>query len=149
MSQLLDRPTMIQRLIAAAQSDERIVGLADYGSSSEGRSDLFSDIDVAVFIRERDFEAFVQEWKTWASQFGPLLLAYISGVGHPWTVYEAAPLPLRVDFDVHPASAAAQILTWPNAPISAAAMIWYDATGGQLTAYASRLVEQSLAPADL
>lgn len=149
MSQLLDRPTMIQRLIAAAQNDERIVGLVDYGSSSEGRSDRYSDIDVAVFIRERAFEAFAQNWKTWASQFGPLLLAYISGVGHPWTVYDAVPFPLRVDFDLHPESAAAQILTWPIAPLSAAAMIWYDATGGQLTAYARRLVGQSLAPADL
>lgn len=31
------RQSMMQRLIAAAERDPRIVGLLDYGSSSEGR----------------------------------------------------------------------------------------------------------------
>ncbi len=149
MDHSLGRSLMIQRLIAAANADERIVGLVDYGSSSEGRSDQYSDVDVAVFIRDRDLAAFERDWKTWASQFGPLLLAYISGIGHPWTVYDAVPLPLRVDFAFHPETEAAQMLTWPNAPVSVDAMIWYDATGGRLTAYASQLVGQSLGPEDV
>jgi lincosamide nucleotidyltransferase len=149
MNHPLDRALMIQRLIAVAHADERIIGLIDYGSSSEGRSDRYSDVDVAVFTRERDFAAFERDWKTWVSQFGPLLLAYISGVGHPWTVYDAVPLPLRVDFALHPESAATQILTWPNAPVSVEAMVWYDATGGQLTDIVRQLIGQSLAPEDL
>jgi len=128
MNDSLTRAVMIRRLIAAAERDSRIVGLVDYGSSSEGRADEWSDIDLAVFLRDGDFEAFECDWKAWAGRFGPLLLAFISRVGHPWTVYDAASVPLRVDFDLYRESAAEEMLTWPNAPVSAAAMVWYDAT---------------------
>lgn len=140
---------MIRRVVAAAEDDPRIVGLADYGSSSEGRADEWSDVDLAVFVRDDDLEPFEHQWKTWAARFGPLLLAYISGVGHPWTVYDAAPVPLRVDFDVHRESGLDAMLSWPNAPTSVEAMVLYDATGGRLIALARQLVGQSLAPADL
>ncbi len=149
MDEALTRATMIRSLIETAQRDPRIVGLADYGSSSEGRNDEWSDIDLAVFLRDDDYEPFAHEWKVWAAQFGPLLLAFISGVGHPWTVYDAAPVPLRVDFGFHRESAIEEMLTWPNAPVSVEAMVWYDATADRLTACARQLVGQSLAPADL
>jgi hypothetical protein len=149
MDPLPDRATILARLLAAAQQDKRSMGLLEYGSGSEGGSDHYSDIDMAVFLRETDFAPFEQEWQAWASQFGPLLLAYVSGVGHPWTVYDATPLPVRVDFVFYPETAAEQILTWPSAPTSAAAMVWYDATEGRLTTYASQLVGQSLASQDL
>jgi hypothetical protein len=80
---------------------------------------------------------------------GLLLLAYTSGTGHPWTVYDATPLPVRIDFLFYPETAAEQILTWSSAPISVGAMVWYDVTEGRLTTYASQLVGQSLAPQDL
>lgn len=73
----LTRRLMKQRLIDAARTDERIVGLVDYGSSSYERDDEWSDIDVAFFIRDDDFEAFYHAWKSWAAQFGDLLLAYL------------------------------------------------------------------------
>ena len=149
MAEALTQATMICSLIEAAQRDPRIVGLADYGSSSEGRNDAWSDIDLAVFLRDGDYEAFAHEWKGWAAQFGPLLLAYISGVGHPWTVYEARPVSLRVDFAFHRESAIEEMLTWPNAPARVEAMVWYDATADRLTSCARQLVGQSLAPADL
>src|SRR5712692_7429615 len=101
MPNTLTRTSMIQRLIAAAKDDSRIVGLVDYGSSAEGRADEWSDIDVAVFVRDDEFVEFERDWISWASQFGQLLLAYVSGVGHAWTVYEATPIPLRVDFAFH------------------------------------------------
>lgn len=88
-------------LIAAAERDQRIVGIVDYGSSSEGRADEWSDIDVALFIRDADFDEFERAWKDWAAQFGALLLAYVGGVGHPWAVYDTQPLPLRIDFAFH------------------------------------------------
>ncbi len=135
-----------RRLIAAAEHDPRIVGIVDYGSSSEGRADQWSDVDVALFLRDADFDEFERGWKDWAAQFGPLLLAYVGGVGHPWAVYDTQPLPLRVDFAFHRESALDVMLTWPNAPISAEAMVWYDATGGRLTSNARRLVGQSLGP---
>ena len=142
------RSDLRQRVLAAAHQDPRIVGLVDYGSSSEGRADAFSDLDLALFIQDGAFESFHAHWKVWAAPFGPLLLAYVGGVGHPWTVYDATPLPLRVDFAFHRTSALDDVLTWPNAPSSTAAMVLYDATDGRLAATVGQLVGQSLQPAD-
>ena len=102
---------MIQQILSAARRDPRIVGVVDYGSSSEGRADRWSDVDVALFVRDADFELFERGWKLWAAQFGPLLLAYVGGVGHPWTVYDTPAIPLRVDFAFHRASALDVMLT--------------------------------------
>jgi lincosamide nucleotidyltransferase len=146
MNEIVTRTLMIQRLCAAAEQDERIVGLLDYGSSSEGRADQWSDVDVALFIRDADLETFNRDWETWATQFGELLLAYIGPVGHPWTVYRGSPIPLRVDFGFHAASTSANILTWPNSPVSVEAMVLCDKTGGQLSDYVQQLVGRSLAP---
>ena len=143
------RAVLVRHLLAAAEGDPRIVGVVDYGSSSEGRLDEWSDLDVAVFVRDADFAPFQREWRDWAARLGPLLLGYVGGVGHPWTVYDAAPVPLRVDFDLYPASAVEEMVTWPNSPTSAAAMVWYDGTGGAVTAAARRLVGKSLHPQDL
>lgn len=145
----MNAQSMRARLIAAAEGDPRIVGVVDYGSSSEGRADEWSDVDVALFLRDADFEEFERGWKVWAARLGPLLLAYVGGVGHPWAVYDARPLPLRVDFALHRESAMEGMLAWPNAPLSAEAMVWYDATGGGLKAYARRLVGQPLGPTDM
>jgi hypothetical protein len=145
----ITRSNMQQRLIDAAQSDECIVGLIDYGSSSHGRSDEWSDIDVDVYIRDADFAAFNRAWKSWAAQFGDLLLAYRGGIGHPWTVYAAQPVPLRVDFDFHRASEIEHLLTWPYSPVSVEAMVWYDGSDGRITACVQQLVGQSLHPTDL
>lgn len=140
---------MRQRLIAAAQRDPRIVGLVnDDGSLSAGRGDEWSDLDLSVFVRDADFEAFTRDWAGWAAQFGELLLAYISHAGHPWTVYAAEPVPLRVDFDLHRESAADEVRDWPASPLSGEAMIWYDATSGRLRGAAATLAGRSLRPAD-
>jgi hypothetical protein len=136
-------------LLQAVAQDERIVGVLDYGSSSEGRADAWSDVDVAVFIRDDDFNGFERDWEAWAAQFGTLLLAFISPFEHPWVVYDTQPLPLRVDFDFHRESRAGDLSAWPNAPESVASMVWYDATGGRLTASVQRLVGQSLGPVDV
>ncbi len=140
------REMIRRRLIAAARQDPRIVGLVDYGSSSEGRADAWSDLDVALFLRDAALAAFERDWVAWAGQFGPLLLAYIGSVGHPWTVYAAHPIPLRVDFAFHAESALAQMRAWPNAPQSVEAMVLYDATGGRLAEIARALVGQPLDP---
>ena len=145
---MLTREEIRRRLLEAAERDPRVVGLVDYGSAGEGRADGWSDVDAALFIRDADFEEFERGWKTWAAQFGRLLLAYVGGVGHPWAVYDARPLPLRVDFAFHRESALEVISTWPNSPASAADFVLYDATGGKLKALAVRLVGQSLGPID-
>lgn len=140
---------MVQQLIAAAHHDTRIVGLVDYGSASEARGDHWSDVDVAVFVRDADFAAFAQQWKAWAAQFGTLLLAYVGGIGHAWTVYDAEPVPLRVDWNFSPAAKLHEMLDWPNAPVSTAAMVLYDGMDGQVTQIAQQLVGRSLHPPDL
>jgi hypothetical protein len=142
------RMHMLNKLIDAAERDPRVVGLVDYGSGSEGRSDEWSDVDVAFFIVDTELEAFRDGWVEWASQFGTLLLAYVGGIGHPWTVYDTGPVPLRVDFAFHAESALDKILSWPNSPLSAGAMVLYDNTGGKLTENAQRLVGQWLGPED-
>jgi len=139
---------MIQQLRHAAEQDPRIIGLLDYGSSSEGRGDEWSDIDVALFIRDTDLPLFEQNWKTWAAQFGDLLLAYPGADEHPWAVYYAELVPLRVDFDFHPASQLDTVLTWPNSPTSVEAMVRVDKTNGALTSYVQHIVDKSLRPED-
>jgi predicted nucleotidyltransferase len=53
---------MLARLREAAAGDERIVGLVEYGSGAEGRADAWSDLDVTLFVRDVDFDAFSREW---------------------------------------------------------------------------------------
>ncbi len=143
------RTQIKEKLTAAAQRDERIAGIADYGSSAQGRADLYSDLDVCLFIRDEHLEDFKRGWKDWVAQFGHLLLAYTSWVGHPWAVFDAEPLPLRVDFAFEPLSSIQQVKTWPCSPVSVEAMVWYDDTGGELSRLAGEIVNQPLAPPDL
>jgi hypothetical protein len=140
----------IQKLLTLVKQDPRIVGLIDYGSASEGRGDKFSDVDVALFIRDADFDVFNEQWKEWASQLGTLRLAYVGGVGHPWAVYADQPIPLRVDFAFHRDSSIETIIpTWPNSPVSVEKMVLYDPTGRIAIQVAQHLVGQSLALADV
>jgi hypothetical protein len=141
--------SMKQHILEVIRADSRIVGCVDYGSTSEGRGDEWSDLDIVLFIQDAELDLFQQDWKQWASRFGNLLLAYIGGVGHPWAVYDTGHIPLRVDFVFHPASALPKILEWPNSPGSAEAMVWLDRTGDQLTGFVNRIVGQSQAPDNL
>src|SRR5687768_1413049 len=100
--------------LAAAEADPRIVGVLDYGSSSEGRGDAWSDLDLAIVLHDEALAPFSAGWRVWAAQFGPLLLAYEGGVGHPWAVYDTPGLPLRVDLAFHPLSGIGAIAGWPN-----------------------------------
>ena len=87
-----NRDSILQRILHAIHNDDRIVGALDYGASSEGRDDAWSDIDIALYIRENELTTFEAEWKTWAAQFGTLLLAYIGSTMHivknPQTRYD-------------------------------------------------------------
>ncbi len=137
---------MRTRLIESAREDARVVGLVCDGSHSSGRGDEWSDVDVSIFIRDADFDAFWTGWKDWAAQFGDLLLSYVSWVGHPWAVYDADPLPLRVDFDLHRESTFEQVRNWPVNLTSVETALWFDATDGRLRAAVETLVGKSLTP---
>jgi len=142
------RREMLARILAAAEADPRIVGVLDYGSSSEGRDDAWSDLDLALVLYDEALAPFSAGWRGWAAQFGPLLLAYEGAVGHPWAVYDTPGLPLRVDFAFHALSGIGALAGWPNTPQSLGAMLLLDKTAGQIAALAGRLVGQSLAPPD-
>lgn len=146
---LPDRAAILARILVAARSDPRIVGVLDYGSSGEGRGDAFSDLDICLFIRDDAREPFEREWRPWVAQFARPLLAYMGGFGHPWVVYAAAPRPLRADFALQPESNADIILSLPNAPRAAAEMLPYESDGGGLLSRVERLVGQDLGPPDL
>ena len=51
------RHTLLDQIIAEAERDPRIVGVIDYGSRSEGRADAWSDLDLALFVRDADVTA--------------------------------------------------------------------------------------------
>jgi hypothetical protein len=142
------RDEFLARLLASAAADPRIAGVLDYGSTSEGRGDEWSDVDLVVFLRGADAATFEAGWKQWLGQFAPVLLAYISGMGKPWAVVEAAPLPLRVDFNFYPIGEIERIGTWPCAPLSVAHMVLYDGSGGTISARVAQIVGQALGPAE-
>src|SRR6266704_2845714 len=98
MPQSLARTEMVKRVYEVAIQDDRIVGLVDFGSGGQGRVDEWSDIDVAVILRDEDYPAFLQDWIKWVNQFGGILLVNKHNAGSPWTIYAAEPVPLRVDF---------------------------------------------------
>lgn len=137
---------VLAHVLSAVRLDSRVAGLLAGGSLSDGRADVYSDLDLALFIRDADLASFESDWVDWASRFGRLLLAYVGGVGHPWAVYDAEPIPLRVDFSLWPASGVEVIADWPISPTSVGAMVLHDATGGEITRKVEAIVGQSLAP---
>ena len=134
-----------QRLIEAVQSDERIVGLLQAGSGSEGHADQWSDLDVFLFVRDADLEAFLQEWKRWIESCGQLLLAYHpeGQMGIAWSIFHADPVPLRVDFRFIPASQIESVRNWPTSPRSLKDIVLDDKTNGELSEAAGSLLGRS------
>lgn len=143
MTQTSARTLFRQLLIEGVQSDERIVGLLQGGSGSEGRADQWSDLDVFLFIRDTELEVFLHEWKQWVQPYGHLLLAYQPETFIAWTIFHAHPIPLRVDFRFLPASQIESVGTWPTSPSSLQEFILDDKTNGALSEIAQRLVGHS------
>ena len=143
MTQTSARTLFRQLLIEGVQSDERIVGLLQGGSGSEGRADQWSDLDVFLFIRDTDLEVFLHEWKQWVQPYGHLLLAYQPETFIAWTIFHAQPVPLRIDFRFLPASQIENVDTWPTSPSSLKEIVLDDKTNGVLSEIAQHLVGQS------
>jgi Streptomycin adenylyltransferase len=135
-----------ERLCAAANRDERFIGLLIAGSGSDERLDEWSDIDAMFFLREDNFEAFMQEWEAWARQFGEMVLVY-DPIGFPhtfWTIYHAEPFPQRIEYMFRPESQLDMVLSLSASPSSVAAMVCCDKTGDRLSGYVQQLVGRSL-----
>ncbi len=144
----ITRARIKAHVVSAIENDPRVAGCLDYGSSGHGSGDQWSDLDLALFIHDESLDSFEATWQGWAAQFGPLLLAYTSFVGHPWAVYETGGMPLRVDFSFKPHSFIDELAELPLSPKNARDMVLYDGTAGALTKAFSRLVGKSLEPPD-
>src|SRR5437660_164248 len=142
MAQSMARAAFRQALLAAVQSDERIVGLLEGGSGGEGRVDQWSDLDVFLFLRDADREVFLHNWKAWIEDCGHLLLAYHPEGHIAWTIFQAEQVPLRVDFRFLPASQIEDVRTWPTSPRTVEEIVLDDKTHGELSAAAQSLVGQ-------
>jgi hypothetical protein len=149
MSYEKTRDLVKRRIIASASDDQRIVAVLDYGSTSEDRGDEWSDLDLALFIREEDLVSFEAEWQGWSKKFGDHLVSFVGGVGQPWAIYDAEPFPLRVDFSFYPESEAQEIVNWSNSPVGVESMVLYDDTEGFLTNLVSQIVGKSLSPNEI
>ncbi|MGN6031470.1 MAG: hypothetical protein ACTHQE_07370, partial [Thermomicrobiales bacterium] len=145
-----DHHALRQRLVEAVQADDRVTGLLDYGSTSEGRGDRWSDVDSSLFIRPADYDAFVAEWASWQGQLGTVLLHYKPIDICWWSVFDGAEFPIRLDVNLYPADGEhlGLLHTWPNAPISVDAMLLVDKEG-LLRPHVEAIVGQSLVPPDL
>lgn len=143
------RQQIRESILDSIRPDPRFVGCVDYGSTSEGRGDEWSDLDMAFFVRDEAADEINRDWKTWASQFGTPMLMFAGAENHPWAVFDADPIPLRADFAFHPESKLDIILEWPNAPTSVEAMVLYDDTDGRLSKIVGQIVGQDLGPVDL
>lgn len=146
----MDHHDLRRRLVDHARADERVVGMLDYGSTSEGRDDRWSDVDSSLFIRPEDYDAFVAGWNSWQGRLGTVLLHYKPIDICWWSIFDGAEFPIRLDVNLFPADDEhmRKIRTWPNAPESVDAMLLIDKEG-LLRPHVEAIVGQSLVPPDL
>lgn len=146
------RDRLLEAILTHAGADERVLAVLDYGSTSEGRGDAWSDIDLALAIDPAAWDAFTACWRAWLAACGPVALAFISFVQHPWAVMATDAAPVRIDLhlyggppddDLHVA-----LPEWPNAPTSVEAMLLFDREDRYREAVAAK-VGASLEPDDI
>jgi hypothetical protein len=143
------RDALLARILDRVRADDRVLAVLDYGSTSEGRGDAWSDIDLALSIRPDAWDAFTDGWRDWLDTCGPVLLGFVSFVGHPWAVIGTDAAPVRVDLHLYggppDGDLVAALPSWPNAPASTEAMLLFDREG-TLAEPVAALVGRSLAP---
>lgn len=145
------RGRLLQCIVDHARGDERVLAVLDYGSTSEGRGDAWSDIDLALSIRPDAFDDFRTTWETWLGACGTVLLGFTSFTGQPWAVLATEAAPIRVDLHLyggHPDDVRSAMATWPNAPRSVDDMLLFDREAA-LSQAVEQMVGRSLAPDDL
>jgi predicted nucleotidyltransferase len=76
--------TFVDRLVAAARGDERIVGVTLGGSAVTGQTDEFSDVDAVIVCAEDHHGQLLADAQAFAGALGPLLSAFTGDhVGEP------------------------------------------------------------------
>jgi predicted nucleotidyltransferase len=75
---------LIERLVAAARADERIVGVTLGGSTASGETDEFSDVDTVIVCEQDGQRELLASAREFAAGLGPLLAAFTGEhVGEP------------------------------------------------------------------
>jgi len=150
--QSIARDRLLQRILNHACRDERVLAVLDYGSTSEGRGDAWSDIDLALSISPDTWHDFRMNWETWLAECGTVLLGFISFTGHPWAVLATEAAPVRVDLHLYggppDTDLRSALATWPNAPRSVEDMLLFDREG-TLHSALEQMVGRSLTPDDV
>ena len=145
------RDGLLERVLKHARNDERILAVLDYGSTSEGRGDAWSDIDLALAIDAERWDGFLMSWRDWLARSGEVLDAFEAFPGHPWAVLNTEAAPVRVDLHLYGGppdiDLEKALAAWPNAPTSVEAMLLYD-RDNTLSDSVELLVGRSLAPLD-
>lgn len=145
------RGRLLRCIVDHARRDDRVLAVLDYGSTSEGRGDAWSDIDLALSIRPGAWEDFRTGWETWLRACGTVLLGFTSFTGQPWAVLSTDAAPVRVDLHLYgrqPDDIRSALATWPNAPRSLDDMLLFDRESA-LSREVEQMVGRSLAPDDL
>lgn len=143
------RSRLLDTILDIARADTRILAVLDYGSTSEGRGDAWSDIDLALAIDPAAWDAFNAGVHEWLSQSGPVMLLFTAFVGHPWAVIATDAGPVRLDLHLYGGPPDEDLIAalpdWPNAPVSVGAMLLFDRHGQYHDAVSAK-VGSSLAP---
>lgn len=66
---------LFDRVVAVFAADERVRAMWLGGSLARGTADIASDLDVLVAVRERDVDAFLEEWRAWLADVTPTVIA--------------------------------------------------------------------------
>ncbi|HYW24605.1 MAG TPA: hypothetical protein VE953_10595 [Terriglobales bacterium] len=66
---------LFDRAVAVLGADERVRGIWVAGALGRGGADAASDLDLAIAVRDEDFDAFAGGWREWLAAITPALVA--------------------------------------------------------------------------
>lgn len=76
LAPMFGRQLLFDRLLLAAERDERIIAITEGGSAAHGELDEFSDVDAEIVCADDGYETLLGEAKEFATGLGPLLCSY-------------------------------------------------------------------------
>jgi hypothetical protein len=87
---------LFDRARSVLSADQRVRAIWLAGALGRGAADAASDLDLAIAVRDADFEAFGAEWREWLAAITPTLVARALP-GLPGSFYALTPTCERID----------------------------------------------------
>lgn len=87
---------LFDRAMAVLGADDRVRAIWLAGALGRGAADAASDLDIAIAVRDEDFDAFAAEWPDWLAAISPTLVAR-ELPGRPGSLYALTPTCERLD----------------------------------------------------